>query len=306
MPQPDITKLTDEIERMIDAYSKELEPIQKTMFNRSMAILKGVTTDADGNIKATVNNYKTITQVKSELNKQLSSDLYLDKVAQISTDFNTITAIQSSYFASMFTDFAAPALLKELQKQAINTTIETLTESGIQEILVKKATNILSENIKSGSNFTEMTKELETFIKGNDKVPGKLESYSKQIVTDAMSQYAGNYNKLVTDDLGLKWHVFTGGLMKDSRPMCIELHAKRYIHQSEFKGICEGKVNGKFVTNKDGETHDKNGRPIGLQGFISGTDEFNYTILRDGYQCQHQVIPVSDEAVPKELRDGIK
>jgi len=67
----------------------------------------------------------------------------------------------------MFADFATPSVLAEFQKQAINDTIESLTESGINEILVNKVTDIVGDNIKSGRNFTNMTNDLEDFYTWN-------------------------------------------------------------------------------------------------------------------------------------------
>ena len=80
--------------------------------------------------------------------------------------------------------------------------------------------------------------------------------------------------------------------MRDSRPLCIELvENKKYIHQSEIKGICRGHVNDKDIS---------------IAGMIPGTDESNFMINRCGYNCQHQLIPISPEFVPQDIRDNFE
>ena len=38
-----------------------------------------------------------------------------------------------------------------------------------------------------------------------DKVSGALSKYANTYATTAISQYAGENNKILTDDLGLEW-----------------------------------------------------------------------------------------------------
>jgi len=293
-----ITDLTDSIENAVDSYSSSLTSIQKNIYKKVLSLLKDLSTDTEGNIKTTIENYKIIARVKNIIKKELNSDAYLNHVSKINDHYIDIKTIQDSYFANMFVDFTTPTVLAEFQKQAINDTVESLTESGINEILVNKVTDIVGENIKSGRNFTDMTGELENFIIGTDEVDGKLVSYSKQIVNDALSQYAGNYNQLITDDLDLEWFGYVGGLVRDSRPLCTELiHNKKYIHKSELKKISQGIING--------QTKDENDKSY-KNGMIPGTDENNFMINRGGFNCGHQLIPISNEFVPKNIRDNFE
>jgi hypothetical protein len=288
MPLPkDITDLTTAVETAVVDYASGLDAVQRSMYEKVLALLKDLSTDANGNIRATLSNYKTITKVKNILKNELNSKQYLNNVAKIADNFITVNDIQGSYFETMFADFATPTIIKELQKQALSNTVGSLTESGINEVLVNKATDIVGQNIKSGRNFMDMAGELKDFMVGNAKVDGKLVSYSKQIVNDAISQYAGNYTQLVTEDLGLKWYGFVGALVKDSRPMCRHLVHKKYIHESELPGICRGRVDGGQVSTA---------------GMIPGTDKNNIMVNRIGYNCGHQFLPISAEMVPEDIR----
>lgn len=299
MPLPkNIKDLTDNIEVSVESYSSGLEPFQKEIYRKVLALLKDLSTDADGNIKTTVENYKIIARVKTAMKNVLESNKYLKHVEKVDKHYKEVKEIQTNYFISMFTDFSTPAVIAEIQKQAINDTIESLTESGINEILVNKATDIVSDNIKSGRNFSDMTNEIENFILGNDEVYGKLVSYSKQIINDSLSQYAGHFNKIITDDLDLEWFGYVGGLVRDSRPLCKELiHHKQYIHKSELKKIAEGIIDGRTEDEK------KNGYKNGM---IPGTNENNFMEYRGGFNCGHILQPISAEFVPENIRNKFK
>jgi hypothetical protein len=71
-----------------------------------------------------------------------------------------------------------------------------------------------------------------------------------------------------------------------------------YIHVSQLEEIVSGNICGEQVP-----IYDKTGLP---QGMIAGTNASNFRINRGGYNCNHQLYPVSAAVVPKELRDKFK
>jgi len=292
---PSIETLVRTIDDIITDQSKALEPIQKDMYKKALALLKGIDTDAAGNIKQTVNNYKVIGKVRGLFKSELESDKYLAQVDMVKQHFADISGIQTSYFSAMFKEFSQPQIMNEIRNQAVQMTVESLTEAGMQDIIVNKSAKILQDNIQAGRNFKDMTDELEQLIIGDKDIDSKMTSYTKQIMSDTMHQYVGNYTKQVTEDLGLVWFEFTGGIMRDTRPMCKELVPKQFIHESEFAGICRGEV-----------TVDGTKLTPGIAGFIDGTNKDNFLINRCGWNCQHQLIPIAAEFVPKKLRDEVE
>ncbi len=110
-------------------------------------------------------------------------------------------------------------------------------------------------------------------------------------------------NATLTDDLGLEWYKYDGSLKDTSRPFCDALIAAKkscmpYIHKSQLEEIVSGNICGEQVP-----IYDKTGLP---QGMIAGTNASNFRINRGGYNCNHQLYPVSAAVVPKELRDKFK
>ena len=131
-----------------------------------------------------------------------------------------------------------------------------------------------------------------------DKVSGALSKYANTYATTAISQYAGENNKILTDDLGLEWFEYVGSNIETTREFCDHLTEKRYIHKSEIKTILKGEIDGYQC-----EIYEKTGLP---KGMIEGTNEQNFQVNCGGWNCRHQLVPVAKEAVPKELRDRLK
>jgi hypothetical protein len=124
--------------------------------------------------------------------------------------------------------------------------------------------------------------EVRDYVKGTPDFDGRLLSYSKGIVRDALTIYARSFQQSVTADLGLKWYLYAGGLMDTSRPFCVE-RAGNYYHESEIKAWAHLEWAGK----------------------MRGTSESSIFQFVGGYFCGHQLIPVHESIVPKVDLDRI-
>lgn len=282
-PKYIVNEVNGKIEQFIDG----LPTLAKDSYREIQGLLNQLKLDAAGNIKISVENLRLINKIKVRLQDKILSETYINKLDDLKTSFDDITSLQSDYFANVFSDFAAPDVIAEMQKVSLNSTLSSLSESTINSNIIDGAVSILEEDIVSGASFMDMNEKLKNFIVGNPKVDSKLVSYSKQILTDSMNQYTANYQKLVTDDLGLKWYQYVGPLVAASRPVCDALVKKQWVHESELGGISRGIVDGKNV---------------GTEGMIPGTNSRNFQTNRGGYNCNHLLVPVAEEAVPKATR----
>jgi hypothetical protein len=139
--------------------------------------------------------------------------------------------------------------------------------------------------------MVERLREYLTTTKAGD---GALERYAKQITTDALNQYSAQYLQVVSNDLGLQWYRYTGAEIETSRPFCKACLDKQYIHQSEIPDLLAGKF--PEFKKEGGEINSKTKLP---QGMIAGTNPENFHIYRGGWNCGHQLVPVSEDRVPE-------
>ncbi len=130
-----------------------------------------------------------------------------------------------------------------------------------------------------------------------DKNQGALSKYANTYATTAMSQYVGENNRLLTNDLGLEWFEYVGSNIETTREFCEHLTEKRYIHKSEIKTILKGEIDGHQC-----EIYEKTGLP---KGMIEGTTEQNFQVNCGGWNCRHQLVPVAKEAVPKNEKEAL-
>lgn len=284
MPEINIAQETQDI---VDQFATSMNPVQKRLYNRVSALLKELSVDADGNIKQTVSNLNIINDVEKELNSVLYDPTFQKNVAQINGALEDIDKMQTHFFDKTFEDFTQPKVIPAMQDQAFTDAVTSLTGAGMQQEVVNHAMDVVKTGIMEGSSFADMNTALRDSMLGDSEVDGKLVSYTKQVLSDTLHNQARNYNSIVTKKLGLQWYEYVGTLKDTSRPWCIALEEKRWIHESELGSICRGMIDGEKVS---------------LAGLMPDTNKENVISRCGGYNCQHHMIPVPAERVPSKIR----
>jgi hypothetical protein len=100
-------------------------------------------------------------------------------------------------------------------------------------------------------------------------VGNNLRRYAYQQVHDAIMQFNGSFTKWKAEQAGLKHFEYHGNLVKDSRDWCIS-HQNRVMTEEEIR--------------EEWATQTWQGKAPG--------DPF---IVRGGYNCRHQFMPVDPE-----------
>lgn len=284
-----IKQLIDGIGDYVNSFQKGIPAIQKEILKEVTKLSEDFYIPAK-TIKQQSDNLKLIAQIKGKLNKIILTDDYKDSVKEFAKAFSKIAEIQDSYFSTVFSEGGSKKLLKEITSNSINLTVDKLTQEGLVSNLSDKIRDILNRNITTGGSYSELVGEMRNFLSSKD---GALVRYTKQITNDSLNTFSAEYTKAITEDLGLEWFVYVGALVKSSRPFCLALIGAKgtcmsYIHKSQLNAIAKGHICGAVVSRA---------------GMITGTDGANLMILRGGYNCGHQLMPVSEAVVPKELRD---
>lgn len=281
------TDIVNLIQENIDSFADSIEPIQKKLYNRVTSLLHNLSLDSDGFIKRTQANMNIINDVKTELSNVVKYPVYQKNVSGIKSALEDVTDLQTNYFGKISNDVKQPPVMGSIIDNSFDTVVSSLTEAGINENIVNAATDIVSNGITEGTSFSDMNDALKTFMVGNDKVDGKLLSYSKQIISDTMHTTSRNYNAIMTQKLGLKWYRYVGALVADSRPWCVAMEHKEFIHESELSKCCNGNVAGQQVSR---------------QGLMPDTNKDNVVSRCGGWNCSHHLLPIPSESVPANIR----
>lgn len=276
--------LANQIEGLVIAanerYSRQIITVQDKLYNDLVTILKFLETDADGNILQNAGNRAILRAGQNQFNKTIQESGYQDAVEGHLKAIPKIDDLNAAYFESISSAFKPNRVfIKQLQAQAIETVNSFVLQDGLAAQVSLPLNEILSQNINSGGSFSGMLKQLETFIKGNDQVEGRLLRYTRTYISDAIFNYSRAYQQAVTADLKLEFYLYAGGLMDKSRPFCIE-RAGKFYHHKEIESWAEETWAGK--------------NPL--------TTESSIFILAGGFSCRHSIIPVHDSVVPEDVK----
>jgi hypothetical protein len=248
------------------------------------------------NIAANVANLKAVGDIQKKIEKIVLNPEYVSAVKDLVKQFEDISSLQNQYFKSLEAKYTPSKLLGEVKKQSINDVVNNLTEQGISANISGKIKDILKQNITGGGKYVDLKKQLSDFIQTNETGQGALQKYAGQIVTDSLHQYSAQYTQVITEDLGLNWFMYVGSNIETTREFCEYLTKKKYIHRSELPEIVKGDIDGHKCA-----LDNKTELP---KGMINGTNQSNFQVYRGGYNCGHQLIPVSEKAIPKNVKLG--
>lgn len=279
--------LADKIEGLIIAsneqYAKAIVTVETKLYDDLVTVLRFVDLDSEGYIKQNAGNRQILRAAQKQFDTTINDSTYQSAVERHLSVIGKIDALNESYFESISSAFKPNRVfIKSLQTNAIETANQYLLQDGLASQVKLPLNEILSQNFNTGGSFSGMLNQVRTFIKGNDKLDGRLTSYSRGILSDALFQYSRAYQQSVTADLKLEWYLYAGGLIDKSRPFCVE-RAGKYWHQKEIESWAK----------------------LSWAGKNQLTTESSIFILVAGYQCRHELIPVHESVVPQEAKDRI-
>lgn len=292
------------IEKAIDKFNRRIPSTQKDMLAAIEDDLRGLEL-SDGRIKATVKNLSLIARITKRMEKVIVSDDYKAEVKQFARAFNEVTVLQNEYWQTVEKTFKPKAILGELKKLTIADTVAKLSEGGIAVNIGDKVADILRSNITSGGSYRDLTDQLREMLTDTE-TPGALTKYAKQITTDSLNQYNAQYTQTTSSGLGFEWFMYTGSDITTTRPFCDAMTDQPYFHISEVPRIL--RAEGLTYINKKGKRvpvpiYEKTQLPHGM---IPGTNADNFFVRRGGYQCGHQINPISEGLVPGDVIQRVK
>lgn len=278
-------ELAQEIERLILAadsrYISSIGRVQKDLHNQLTGILKELELDSEGYIKQNAGNRKILTTADNKINEVFSSSIYTTAVNNYVNVIPKVDVQNVKYFTSIDEGFKPKKLfLKNLQADTISTVEKYVLQDGLQSQVINPLSQILNQNVNSGGQFAGFQQQVRDYILGNDQVEGRALSYTRTYLRDTMFTYSRTYQQSITNDLGLEYYLYSGGLIDKSRPFCTHRAGKYYSHK-EIESWASEEWAGKK----------------------QGTTESSIFLFAGGWNCGHSIIPVSTLVVPQEVID---
>ena len=213
---------------------------------------------------------------------------YQLQVAEVIKGFEMLSELSNEYITLAIGDFNdKKALYKAILETNIATTKDALLGAGIRENFGTAIQEVLKDNIAGIGSRSQLNKTLRKFIEGSPEEAPFLNRYIKQTTNDAVMTFNADYIQTIAADLDVEYYLYAGTLIADSRSFCVS-RAGRYFTTDEVKAWANLK---------------------GWNGRMAGTNSSTIFIYRGGYNCRHQLWPVSKEqyeAAQERGRAGMK
>ena len=292
----DIIKTIDEAN---EQFASRLSSTEKRLLNEVLNLVKELSM-SNGRINSSVENLKLISKIRTKLNQVVLNKEYMRGVREVANSFNSIyqAQMQNPLIPQKGLSNSAKTKFELVKELALDNTISGLTQAGIEANVTDKISSIITRSITSGGMYADLVTEMTDLLRTDENSVGALTRYAKTFVSTALSQYAGQNNKLMTDDLDIEWFQYVGSNIETTREFCEHLTEKRFVHKSEIPDIVSGLIDGHQC-----ELNQRTGLP---KGMIEGTNEDNFQINTGGWGCRHQLMPTGKASVPKEVRERIE
>lgn len=259
-------------------YAKAIGRVQVRLYDELLAILKDLEL-TDGAIKQTAGNRKILNDAVNKVNEVLSSPAYTNAVTSYVAILPQIDLNNIRYFTALEEAFKPNKIyLKKIQQGVIEAVNQYVLQDGLQSQVVQPLQQILVQNVNAGGRFSGFIKQVEDFVKGGE-AEGRVLSYTRTFIRDTLMTYSRTYQQAVTADLGLEYYFYSGGIMDSTREFCLE-RVGRYYSKKEIEAWAELEWKGKK----------------------KGTTETSIFLFAGGWNCGHQIIPVSSLVVPEEVK----
>jgi hypothetical protein len=207
-------------------------------------------------------------------------------VSTLLTDMDKIMSLNDNYFSELMggVQIKADDVKRVIRERLGVTASGELIREGYMMGLLQDTTvrneirQYAYEKMVGGTGFQDMRKGMRDLIQGEGDKLGVFNRFYRNYAFDSYAQVDATNGKLMADKLGLKYFIYNGGIMRDSkgksrsRPFCIKRAGKVFSSQEADKW--------------------KNDPDLTA---IESRDSYNWQIQRGGYACRHSIDYISEE-----------
>jgi hypothetical protein len=249
-------------------------------FNKAALILISQLEQSDGKILLNKRNIALLAEIESELKNLFLQTNYPKLVSNFIHEFNEQAKLGNDYFKKAFPGFELPKIASDILQLKKETTINLLLNDTVLDVeFIQPLLLSVEQAVTAQATFSETLTNISNIITGTSEIDSKITKYAKQISFDSFAVSDRTYTKTISDSLNAEWFKYAGDIIRDSRDFCITRHEKFY-HKKEVEAW--------------GDLEE-------WQGKMAGTNPQTIFQTAGGYNCKHDILPVSIFIVPKEV-----
>lgn len=254
----------------------------------------------DGVIQETAKNYRLLS-VLDRTYRDFQSGANQKVLEQMFTGTTKIGSLNNAYYASILTDLPKRfdkvlASTEKLMNLRLGLDGGKLVRGGYLESFFNSNTigtdlkQMTSKAITSGTGLKEFTKMLKNKITGSAEYTGGLERQYARYAFDIYQQYDRSYNSELANEFGLKYFVYKGTLINDSRDFCVAHLNKVYTTEEAQEWTTWTPSKGEYPDGYTVKAKDIYSVPSYL-----GYPGYDPLIDCGGYNCRHYLGFIPDD-----------
>jgi hypothetical protein len=268
-------ELIKKIQQLQLAIEKRMDDALPKVFEK----LSNQVIDLSGNLSLDAKDRAKTLREMIKLKKDIADTIvqnapYQLQVAEVIKGFEMLAELSNDYVSITIGDFKPKTeLYKAILETNIATTKDALLGAGIRNNFGTAIQEVLKDNIAGIGTRSQLNETLRKFIEGTDTEKAFLNRYIKQTTNDSVMTFNSEYIQTIADDLGVEYYLYSGTIISDTREFC-QARAGRFFTKDQVQAWPNLK---------------------GWQGRMAGTNSSTIFIYRGGYNCRHQLWPVSLE-----------
>lgn len=302
----------DYINQQRDLLSNTTIKYQSKLFNDIIAELIPKLDIKDGVIQETANNYKLLSTL-DKIYKGVHTAFASTVLDQVLTTTKVLSKQSKTYFELLLGENLPSIFEKVIEKtnKLMNSYIgigeERLVRAGFLESFLndnKIGTDLKQLSAKAvtaNTDIKEFTQTLKDKLIGVEKVSiqngkkvitqtGALEKQINDYVIDLYQTYDQAYNKTIGNELGLRYFIYQGGLVDDSRDFCVSHNNKVWSIEEAQSWKEWVPADGDYPAGYEVKAKDIYSVPSYL-----GYPGYSPLVNLGGYRCRHMLGWITDD-----------
>jgi hypothetical protein len=213
----------------------------------------------------------------------VSNVVYQNSVKSLTDGFKELAKLSDDYMGEVLDNYTRKQDLYEaILKTNVDITRSNLLGAGIKDNFSNAIREVLKANISGVGNQATLRKTLAQFIEGTEAEKPFLQRYITQVTNDAVMVFNAEYLQTISEDLDVQYYSYSGTIIGDSRPFCIARAGRRFKKEEVEKWPNLGN----------------------WQGRMPGTNKQTIFSYRGGYNCRHQIWPISELQYQRAVEAG--
>lgn len=297
---PTLKQLIEErVERLDSVPASLLSDIDKQNEKVYKQVLKllGELEVKDGKLVTSTANLAKVTGIINQLKELYLDKDYIDAIKSFAGEIATQATLNNKILQDTVDSFSDEELFKRTTQKAQENALRLLDQSAVENNLVQPISEILNNAVINNLSFVDATELLRQNMTGESAIYAK---YANTYIKDAFSTADRQYVQLTARENGIEFYRYSGGVVSDSRVFCEERNNKVF-HEAEIRAWGDmKKTRSEFTRPTSSPIYTtKGGVKIYWEGMNYDTTSSTIFSYIGGYQCNHVLVPIATEYVPK-------